>query len=177
MRALVVFESVFGSTAAVARAVARGLGRHGTVELVDVAAAPATRPTLNAGDLLVVGGPTHAFGMSRVRTRRRGAERTGDTTVIDTGIREWLADAPPAEPMSYAATFATRAAKPRWVTGSAAHGAAHQLRLLGFELIAGPEDFLVAKTSGPLLSGELERATRWADRLGQIARPRMSRPY
>ena len=61
MRALVVVESMWGNTRAVAEAVARGLGGDPTV--IDVDQAPSTLPT-NVG-LLVVGGPTHALSMSR----------------------------------------------------------------------------------------------------------------
>ncbi len=54
-RALVVFESMFGNTEAIARAVADGLGGGAEVD--------------------VVGGPTHAFGMSRPSTRRSAAQQ------------------------------------------------------------------------------------------------------
>src|SRR5687767_14509631 len=63
MRALVVYESMFGNTSAVATAIATGLSTRMGVDLVEVAAAPAA---LDAGvDLVVAGGPTHAFSMSR----------------------------------------------------------------------------------------------------------------
>lgn len=62
MKALVVYESMFGNTEQVARAVATGLGRHLDVELVAVANAP---DTVSDVDLVVVGGPTHAFSMTR----------------------------------------------------------------------------------------------------------------
>ncbi len=67
MDALVVVESVFGNTRAVAEAIAAGLADRMTVRVVDVADAPTAVTGL---DLLVVGGPTHAFGMSWSATRR-----------------------------------------------------------------------------------------------------------
>ena len=76
MRALVVYESMFGNTQAIADAVADGLAARVRVDAVEVGAAPTV-----VGDdvvLLVVGGPTHAFGMSRQATRQdagRQAER------------------------------------------------------------------------------------------------------
>lgn len=64
---------MFGNTRAVAEAVAQGLGSAMTVELVEVSAAPLESQDV---DLLVVGGPTHAFGMSRPTTRSDAAGRT-----------------------------------------------------------------------------------------------------
>src|SRR5213080_2906345 len=96
MRALVVVESVFGNTRRVADAVARGLtdglGSAADVHVVDVAY-PMDRP--QGVDLLVVGGPTHAFAMTRPSTRRSAAEQMGgDARVAETGLREWLAALP-----------------------------------------------------------------------------------
>ena len=73
MRARVVFESMFGNTQVIAQAVADGLAESMSVELEEVGSAA----TEIAGDvdLLVVGGPTHAFGMSRQRTRESAVSR------------------------------------------------------------------------------------------------------
>jgi hypothetical protein len=88
MRALIVVESWFGNTRA-ARAVADGLGEFMTVEVCEVGDAPARlAPDV---ELVVVGGPTHAFGMSRPNTRRDAAQQAGVTTGTERGIREWLA--------------------------------------------------------------------------------------
>ncbi|WP_416952551.1 flavodoxin family protein [Nocardioides sp. T5] len=78
MTALVVHESHWGNTRQVAQAIADGLAdsHGGPVQVVDVAAAPSPLP--DGVDLVVLGGPTHAFSMSRPATRRdahdRGAE-------------------------------------------------------------------------------------------------------
>ena len=61
MGALVVYESMFGSTRAVAQAVADGITSIMPVEVVEVASAP--DPSTLAVDVLVVGAPTHAFGL------------------------------------------------------------------------------------------------------------------
>ncbi|MEO6585287.1 MAG: flavodoxin/nitric oxide synthase, partial [Knoellia sp.] len=73
MRSLVVYESVWGNTEQVARAVAAGLGVVMTVEVVDVGIAPTTPG--DDVDLLVVGGPTHTFSMSRPGTRSEAVTR------------------------------------------------------------------------------------------------------
>ena len=67
--ALVVFESMFGNTEAVANAIADGLKEQGAVRVVEVGEAPDGLPS--GVDLLVVGGPTHARGDER-RLEHRG---------------------------------------------------------------------------------------------------------
>ena len=120
MHALIVVESVFGNTRAVADAVAAGLATCMQVEVVDVAA-PGTGDT--GVDVLVVGGPTHAHGMTRPGTRKGALAQVGQpgggTTGTGAGLREWLAslDAGGHRP---AAALDTRFDKPRWLVGSAA---------------------------------------------------------
>ena len=73
MTAVVVFESMFGNTQQIAEAVSEGLAEHLRVDQVEVSAAPAV-----VGDdveLLVVGGPTHAFGLTRPGTRQSPPSR------------------------------------------------------------------------------------------------------
>ena len=62
-----VYESMFGNTEQVARAVAAGLGESVDVEVAEVTDAP-TEPDPEVA-LIVAGGPTHAFSMSRENTR------------------------------------------------------------------------------------------------------------
>ena len=83
-RALVVFESMFGNTAAVARALAAGLSETLPVDVVEVGSAP-----IEPDDdvvLLVVGGPTHAFGLSRTDTRHEAAARRDGVLPVSSGI-------------------------------------------------------------------------------------------
>jgi hypothetical protein len=90
MKALVVFESIFGNTQHIAEAIAEGL--RGEVEVVEVGKA---RAEIAGVDLLVVGGPTHAWGMSRAMTRsgaRDQAAKAGTKPVSEgEGVRDWLA--------------------------------------------------------------------------------------
>ena len=67
MKALVVYESMFGNTEQIARAVAAGISETVDVQLSEVADAP-TDPGPDVA-LIVAGGPTHAFSMSRENTR------------------------------------------------------------------------------------------------------------
>jgi hypothetical protein len=162
MRALVVFESMFGNTQAIAEAIADGLSGRMQVDVVEVGVAPT-----DIGDdvaLLVVGGPTHAFGMSRPGTRQDAAKQARDGLVsTGIGLREWL-DGLRRSASVAVATFDTRVSKPR-LPGSAARAAEKRLRRLGFPVVAPAASFYVEGTSGPLLQGERERARRWGERL------------
>lgn len=164
MRALVVFESMFGNTGRIAESIVAGFGPGVAVTLVEVGKADAAPP--EDVDLLVVGAPTHAFGLPRESTRQAAAQQTTDTVATGTGLREWLAGLPSGHAAVVAATFDTRIDKPRWLTGSAARKAADRLRRIGYRVVA-TESFLVSGTQGPLRDGEIERARAWGARLAQ----------
>jgi hypothetical protein len=160
-RALVVFESMYGNTEAVARAIAEGLATRVPVDVVEVGAAPPVPG--DDVDLLVVGGPTHAFGMSRASTRRDASEKVaeagGAPVSRGDGVREWLA-ALPSRPGLRAAAFDTQVARPR-VPGSAARAIRRRFRRGGTSVVDGPHSFYVEGMEGPLSDGELERAHAW----------------
>jgi hypothetical protein len=156
MRSLVVFESMFGDTETIARAIAEGLSRTMQVDVVDVTAAPRVGEDV---DLLVVGGPTHAFGMSRANTRQDAVRQGGRTAAADRGMREWLDELKPADTVR-AAVFDTKINK-RFIPGSAARSAGAVLRRRGIRLVAAPESFRVTGTAGPLVPGEEDRARGW----------------
>jgi hypothetical protein len=163
MRALVVFESMFGNTQKIADAIADGLSSGMPTDLVEVGAGPG-RIADDVG-LLVVGGPTHAFGLTRPKTRESAADQAeGELVSRGTGLREWLASLDGGSESIRAATFDTRINKPR-LPGSAARGAEKRLRKLGFRIEAPAESFYVDGTTGPLIDGELERARGWGERL------------
>lgn len=164
MRALVVVESMWGNTRAVADAVARGLGGDTTV--IDVGQAPSTLPT-DVG-LLVVGGPTHAFSMSRSRTRHDAVERGARGAQERQGIREWLEQLPPSDRIDVA-TFDTRVTKVKRLPGSAAKAAGKQARRHHLGRVIATESFYVDDMAGPLLDGELDRAQAWGTRLTSLS--------
>ncbi len=98
MRAVVVYESMFGSTKKVAEAIAEGLAECAEVSVVPVTSAGTH--ILDGTDLVVVGGPTHTHGMSRPGTRKMAGKRAGKPgseaelvpgAVSGPGVREWLA--------------------------------------------------------------------------------------
>lgn len=168
MKALIVFESMFGNTQQVAQAIRDGLAGHCEVTMTEVGAAG---PLPDDIDLLVVGGPTHAFGMSRATTRQDAARQAdGPLVSAGVGIREWIAGLPQrGGPVAVA--FDTRMGKPSWLVGSAARSAAAQLKQHGLRAAARPESFHVQAVTGPLAAGELARARNWGDILGKALTP------
>ncbi|WP_396658181.1 flavodoxin family protein [Microbacterium sp.] len=157
MRALVVYESMFGNTRQVAMAVADGMADGADVTVTDVADAPDRVP--DDVELVVVGGPTHAFSMSRAPTRQDAVRQGGAMADAATGIREWLHALPaPTRPCSFAA-FDTRVDMPL-LPGAASRAASRVARKLGFSMI-DPVSFLVQGYQGPLVEGQLERARDW----------------
>jgi hypothetical protein len=173
MTALIVFESMFGNTQQIADAVTEGLARHLPVEQVEVGAAPVVIGS--DVEVLVVGGPTHAFGLSRPGTRRSAAQQAEDELVsTGIGLREWLGTLTKGSSDVAVAAFDTRISKPR-LPGSAAAAAEKRLRRLGFRVLARSQSFFVEGTTGPLLRGERERARRWGEELAVgLAAPRPS---
>ena len=167
-RALIVYETMFGNTGRIARAIRDGLSQYVPAEAVAVNRAPDVVP----GDvgLLVVGGPTHAFSMSRLSTRQE-AWKQGDVVMpIEVGIREWLAALEPARGRQAprVTTFDTRIARVRRLPGSAARSAEKLLRRMGYRMIGTSESFFVNDTTGPIRDVELERAQRWGEELGRL---------
>jgi len=172
MRALVIYESMFGNTHEIATCIAKGL----TVAGVDVDVQPVgavTADDVRGTSLLVVGGPTHVHGMARASTRQAAAEQAHERSLtLDddpraSGLREWF-DALPAMPPLAAAAFDTRADGARVLTGQASHGIANRLRRHGFALVSPPESFLVDKTPA-LVPGEEARAEAWGSHLAELS--------
>jgi flavodoxin len=161
MNALVIFDSTYGNTEAIARAIAAGLADGFEVR---VARAAPGELVGGGAELLVVGGPTQRHGLSPgleilFEGLPRGALR---------GRR--------------AAAFDTRYHMSALLSGSAARGAAKRLERAGSTLIAPPESFFMERdrpSSGEkrrhaierLEPGELERAAAWGRQLAASAGP------
>ena len=149
MRAVIVYESMYGNTHLVADAIGAGLGSTFDVQVVPVS--QATPAILADAGLVVVGGPTHIHGMSRAATRKaavESADKPGSLLELDPdapgpGLREWFGSLGryPAK----AAAFDTRLHGPAAMTGQASKGVARLLRGHGFDVIAKPASFLVTK--------------------------------
>lgn len=172
MRALVVYESMYGNTHAVAISIAAGLRDTHEVTLVSVT--QATRELVSAADLLVVGGPTHMHGMSSDTSRRMAVETARkpdsglnlDPDADGPGVRTWLGGV--SAPGTLAAAFDTRMQGIPALTGRASHGISRLLKRHGYRLLDPPESFLVSKQS-TLVEGEAARARSWGSALGIAA--------
>ena len=164
MKAVVVYESMYGNTHLVADAIAAGLGAAGEVLVVPVEHADAA--ALEGADLLVVGGPTHAHGMSHQSTRKAaleaaaepGKELDVDPDAEGPGLRDWF-DTIEQWP-ARAAAFDTRLDAPSAFTGRASKGIARKLRHHGCTVVGGPVSFLVSKETH-LLPDEETHARDW----------------
>ncbi|HEX7096174.1 MAG TPA: flavodoxin domain-containing protein [Acidimicrobiales bacterium] len=172
MRALVVYESMYGNTHIVADEIATGLLTAFEVTIVPVD--DATPSVVAEADLLVVGGPTHVHGLSSARSRQAAVEATAkdadlqlDAHAKGAGLREWL-DALEVSDTKLAAAFDTRLRAVALLTGRASRGIERRLRRRGCRLVAPGESFLVDKHNR-LLPGEADRARRWGERIAQTA--------
>jgi hypothetical protein len=163
--ALIVFESMFGNTAAVAEAVGDGLRSGGVLVAVRRVAEAAALDDV-APELLVVGAPTHAFSLSRPSTRADAVAKGAPAGVARTGVREWLGAAGRGSGTGrVAVAFDTRVASVRRLPLSAAGCASRLMRRKGFARVLKPQGFVVADVRGELLPGELLRAREWGARL------------
>ena len=178
MRAVVVYESMYGNTHMVAEAIGAGLSTVFDVNVVPVA--QASLEVLADADLVVVGGPTHAHGMSRPSTRKAAVEAAnkpvGGLTVepdaLGPGLRDWFGSLG-RYPVK-AAAFDTRVHGPAALTGRASKGVARLLREHGFDVAAEPESFLVTKQDR-LEPQETARAREWGTRLAAGIAPNSAR--
>jgi hypothetical protein len=174
MKAVVIFESMYGNTRVIAEAVAEGIGAGGDVQVTVLPVSAAGHELTRDADLLVVGGPTHAHGMSRPQTRRAAHDAAGkpdtglvlDPSASGPGIRDWLAHLEHRGGLG--AAFDTRLDAPAVFTGSAAAGIARKLRRSGVTAITKPESFLVTKKT-ELCAGETARAREWGTGLSRLA--------
>ncbi|HJQ94117.1 MAG TPA: flavodoxin domain-containing protein [Acidimicrobiia bacterium] len=156
LKIMVLYESLFGNTERVARAIADGLAQKGEVTLASFSEASVDYAE---PDLIILGGPTHGWGLTRPSSRTQPGSQG-----YSLGVREWLEKAPQGDGRK-AAAFDTRFDKPRWLTGSAAVRIGRELGKLGYHLLVAPESFFVPHTRGPLQDGEEQRARRWGAEL------------
>ena len=172
MRALVVYESMYGNTHVIASNIADGLRATHEVTLVPVA--EATAVLVAEADLLVVGGPTHIHGLSTAASRQLAAKAAArldsglrlDPDAGGPGLRDWLSDLPGGHAL--AAAFDTRLTEIAVLTGRASRGIRKLLKRHGYWLVMPPESFLVSQRN-ILLKAEASRARRWGAAVGAAA--------
>jgi flavodoxin len=147
MQALIVYDSQFGNTAQIARAVGEGIGAEArVVNVTEITAAE-----LTAAELLIVGAPTH------------GGRPTPPVQEIIKAIPRHALKG------HRASAFDTRISA-KWVGifGYAAGRIGKALLGKGADLIVNPEPFFVTQDKTPtLVEGELERAKTWGESLAR----------
>ncbi len=152
MKILVIYDSVFGNTKAIAQAIGETLGSFGEALMVHVKDAKPGQ--LTGLSLLVVGSPTRAFRPTKditgfLKKIPIGSLNGVKVAAFDTRLSATEMDSGPIK------TFVK-------LFGYAAKPIADRLVKKGGVLAAPPEGFFVADTEGPLTGGEIERANKWA---------------
>ena len=160
MNALVVYESHWGNTAAIARAIAEGLGPEARALATD----EATGSAILDADLIVAGAPVIAFSLASDKMLdniANGSDKAPSPPDLShPSMRSWLDRLPKGHGRS--AAFETRVWwSPRGATGDIERG----LRGAGYRPVAKAGRFVVKGSYGPLRDGELERARRWGAEL------------
>jgi len=159
MKAIVVYESHWGNTAAIARAIAEGIGHEARA----LSTAQATGEALSGVDLIVAGAPLLGFSLP-TEDMLKGLGGTGPTPpdLSHPSMRSWLETVPAGS--GRAAAFETRI---WWSPGSAAKTILGKLEAAGYRPAAKAERFIVKGRYGPLREGELEKAKAWGAELAQ----------
>ncbi|PKY73613.1 flavodoxin [Actinomyces oris] len=165
-RALIIVESCFGNTRAIADSVAAGLIDGGVdAQVVDVDEAPSCLPA--DLDLLILGAPTHNRGLPTAATRAKACAQAGSGKASH-GIGEWLETV--AIPASIdAAAFDTVISK-GWLSGSAAKAIAKTLQRRQGRRTVSVRSFVVTASKGPLATGQETDAHSWGRELAASAK-------
>jgi flavodoxin len=172
MRALIVYESMYGNTRQVAEQI--GAAMQPRCEVSVVAVSEATDEMVDEADVLIVGGPTHMHGLSNRRSRemakamadRHDSGLTVEPDATPFGLREWF-KVLRRHNGKVAATFDTRAKGPALLTGRASRAIARHLHRHGFR-IAATRSFVIGKHNR-LAAGELARARTWGTSIALTA--------
>jgi hypothetical protein len=161
MKAVVVYESHWGNTAAVAEAIAAGIGGGTRV----LSTAEAVSDALKGVDLLVVGSPLLGFRVPNEMMVQgmRNQQHKVPPDLSNPPMRTWLNGL--SKGSARCASFETRV---WWSPGSAAGGIFKALTALGYMPAAKPQKFIVQGAQGPLKEGELDRAKAWGAELAGL---------
>jgi|SRR5688572_22640809 flavodoxin I len=151
MRAVVLFDSTYGNTEQIARAIGGALEDCRVLAVSQAAAREASE-----AELLIVGCPTQGGRPTKPIAKMLGG--LGTRVLAGTFVAAFDTRFAAAE-QSLGLRLLMR------VIGYAAPKIAAQLEKRGGRLATPPEGFIVVGKEGPLRPGELERAHAWAKRL------------
>jgi hypothetical protein len=160
MKAVVVYESLWGNTAAIARAIAEGIGP----ETRALSTGEASGTALAGVDLIVAGAPVIQFRLPSEKVREDLGKNPGKAptppNLSHPSMRSWLDELP--EDHGRSAAFETRV---RFSPGGSTSAIAQALEGKGYSPVAEAQRFFVKGTYGPMRDGELERARLWGEDL------------
>ncbi len=159
MKVIVVYESHWGNTAAVANAIADGFGPEAQVLTTD----EASPSEVADADLIIAGAPVMAFGLPSDRmlaTLPSDHKAPAPPDMSHPSMRSWLEQVPAGHGRS--ARFETGL---RWSPGGATGAIGHKLEAAGFKRLGKARRFVVTSSYGPLREGELQRAQEWGTEL------------
>ena len=170
MKTIVVYESHWGNTAAVARAIAEGIGPAARAVSTD----EATPSIIAEAELVVAGAPLLGFSLPTEAMLQNiaGSAATNPVApdVSHPSLRSWLDGLPNGS--GRAAAFETRI---WWSPGSAAKTILGKLEGHGYHPASPAQRFIVQGKYGPLRDGELERAKAWGAELARVCVPEPGR--
>jgi flavodoxin len=159
MRALVIFDSQFGNTERIARAIGATLKETFQLSVLRVGE---VRPEhLEELTLLVVGSPTQRFNPTNGTSQLLKGITAGALQGVHVAAFDTRFTVEAIEKIRILAFFVR-------IFGYAAETIAKQLKAKGGTLVVPPEGFYVKDTEGPLLEDELERSRAWAEVLSNI---------
>jgi flavodoxin len=152
MNVLIIYDSVFGNTEKIARAIWTGIGSPTEGKILRVS--EVTAQHLIGLDLLIIGSPTRQFGATpAIKTLLAATPANGlkgvKVAAFDTRI----------------SLSTIKSAVLRFMVNTGGYAAkliADGLKKRGANLVLPPEGFYVTGEEGPLLEGELERSANWA---------------
>lgn len=155
MKALVIYDSVFGNTEKIAQAIGSAVGTKKDVmvkRVVDV-----DEKDLVGLDLLLVGSPTRGF--RPIESVSKFLNALSSTSLQGVKAAAFDTRIPLESIQSKAFRFIIKKG------GYAAPVIAKKLEKNGATIMAAPEGFFVEESEGPLANGEIERAAQWGKQL------------
>jgi flavodoxin len=152
MKALVVYDSVFGNTEKVAQAMGEALEAQAEVSVCRVGSVEPDQ--LTGLDVLIVGSPTRAFSPTPAIKSWLNKLAANSLQGIQVAAFDTRMDV-----QAVGVAILTFMVK---IFGYAAKPIGNRLAKKGGDLHLAPEGFIVKDSEGPLQEGELERAADWA---------------
>ena len=146
MKTIIVYDSVYGNTEEIAKAIGNAISDE--IKVVRVSAIDFAE--LHRIDLLIVGSPIHGG-------RPTPAIQDFLNKVSETAIRG-------INVAAFDTRYSTRLVR---IFGYAAEKIAKTLKAKGFAIILPPESFFVKSKEGPLKDGELKHDGNWAKEIAK----------